>query len=150
MKIRLLLTLAGLAIGFALPTVAQEQKAVDPEVRQQIEAVGMKFGEAWHNHDAAAAADLYTLDAIKVLDWTGGGSLMGREAIEKDFANNFASSPPDVTGRLIQMYAMGDQIAEISEWSNGQWRGYSSTIYVRDADTWKIRLEYVISTATHR
>jgi hypothetical protein len=38
----------------------------------------------------------------------------------------FASSPPDVTGRLIQMYAMGDQIAEISEWSNGQWRGHVS------------------------
>jgi hypothetical protein len=49
MKIRLLLTLAGLVIGFALPTVGQEQKAVDPEVRQQIEAVITKFDEAYNN-----------------------------------------------------------------------------------------------------
>jgi len=31
MKIPLLLTLAGLAFGYALPTFAQEQNAVDPE-----------------------------------------------------------------------------------------------------------------------
>jgi hypothetical protein len=43
MKIRLLFTLAGLAIGFAAPVLAQEQNTVDPEVRQQIEAVAMKF-----------------------------------------------------------------------------------------------------------
>jgi hypothetical protein len=36
---RLLVTLSGLAIGFALPVFAQEQNTVDAEVRQQIEAV---------------------------------------------------------------------------------------------------------------
>jgi hypothetical protein len=36
MKIRLLLTLAGLAIGLAMPAVVQEQNTVDPEVRQHI------------------------------------------------------------------------------------------------------------------
>jgi hypothetical protein len=38
MKIRLLLALATLAVGFTAPTLAEEQKTVDPEVRQQIEA----------------------------------------------------------------------------------------------------------------
>jgi len=38
MKVRLLLTLAGLAIGFAVPALAQEQNTVDPEVRRRIEA----------------------------------------------------------------------------------------------------------------
>jgi hypothetical protein len=38
MKKRLLYALIGLAIGFAVPTFAQEQNTVDPEVRQQIEA----------------------------------------------------------------------------------------------------------------
>jgi hypothetical protein len=38
MKILLLLTLAGFAFGFSVPTFAQEQNAVDSEVRQQIEA----------------------------------------------------------------------------------------------------------------
>ena len=39
MKTRLLFIIAGSIIGLALPAVAQEQNAVDPEVRQQIEAV---------------------------------------------------------------------------------------------------------------
>ena len=39
----------GLAISFALPTFAQEKNKVDPEVRQQIEAVLMKFDEAYNN-----------------------------------------------------------------------------------------------------
>jgi hypothetical protein len=60
MNVRLLLTLAGLAIGFAVPSIAQEQNTVDPEVRQQIEAVHMKFYEAYNKHDAAAIAALFT------------------------------------------------------------------------------------------
>jgi ketosteroid isomerase-like protein len=76
MKIRyLLLSLVGLATSFALPVFAQEQNAVDPEVRQQIASVNMKLGEAQNKHDAAAAAALYTLDAVKVLDW--GGTFLG-------------------------------------------------------------------------
>jgi len=43
MKMRLLPALAGLAIGFALPTFAQQKDTVDPEIRQQIEAAHMKF-----------------------------------------------------------------------------------------------------------
>jgi hypothetical protein len=39
MKMRLLLTLAGLAVGIAVPVLAQEKDTVAPEVRQQIEAV---------------------------------------------------------------------------------------------------------------
>jgi hypothetical protein len=38
-KMRFLLTLAAAAIGFAVPVPAQEQNTVDPEVRQQIEAL---------------------------------------------------------------------------------------------------------------
>jgi hypothetical protein len=54
MKKQLLYALVGLAIGFAMPTFAQEQTTVDPEVRQQIEAAYMKFAEAFNKHDAAA------------------------------------------------------------------------------------------------
>ena len=83
MKIRSLLIVVGSAISFALPTFAQEQKAVDPEARQQVAAVNTKLGDAQNKHDAAAAAALYTLDAVKVLDWSGGGTFLGREAIER-------------------------------------------------------------------
>jgi ketosteroid isomerase-like protein len=147
MKTRLVVALAGLAIGFALPTLAQEQKTVDPEVRQQIEAVNMQLGAAWQKYDAVAAADQYTLDALKVLDWTGGGTYSGRDAIEKELAANFASRPADVpSGKLVQLSAIGDQMTSIEELSAGRWKGYDVKIYVRDADTWKIRLEYVIGS----
>jgi hypothetical protein len=59
MKIHLLIALVGLAISFALPTFAQEQSAVDPETRQEIEAVAMQSVEAYNKHDAAAIAALY-------------------------------------------------------------------------------------------
>ena len=132
---------AGLAIGFPVPILAEEQTTVDPQVRQEIEAVDMKLGEAQNKHDATAVAGLFTLDAIRVLDWTG-GTINGREAIEKDFAVHFASSPPDISGKLVQVYAVGDEMAAISEWSAGPWKGYSLKVYVRDADEWKIRLAY--------
>jgi hypothetical protein len=66
MRTHLLLTLAGLAIGLASQTLAQEQKAVDPKVRQKIEAVVMKFVEAYNNYDMATISALHTQDAVEV------------------------------------------------------------------------------------
>ena len=150
MKIRLLFTLVGLAISFALPTFAQEQNTVDPAVRQQIEALSLKFVEAHNKHEAAAMAGLFTQDAVQILDWSGGGTFFGRETIEKNLAVNFASSPPETVDKLVQMYAIGDVISATSEWTAGPWKGYSVKIYVRDADTWKIRMEYAISSPVSR
>jgi hypothetical protein len=45
---RLLVYLAGLALGFAVPVLAQEQKTVDPEVRQQIEALLAKQDDSYN------------------------------------------------------------------------------------------------------
>ena len=72
MKIRSPVALLALAIGFAVPTLAQDQNAVDPKTRQEIEAVAMQFVEAYGKHDAAATAALYTQDAVRVKDWSGG------------------------------------------------------------------------------
>src|SRR5215472_10388783 len=102
-KKKRLFVLAGLAISFALPIYAQEQSAVDPEIRQEIEAVGMQFVEAYNRHDPAAVAALYTQDAVCLKDWEGGGLLVGREALEKGFAAGFAVSFPPVVGKLDQM-----------------------------------------------
>jgi hypothetical protein len=65
MKFRLLLVLAGLAIGFSAQARAQEQNTVDPQVRQQIEALNQKFDEAFNQNDAEAVADLFTAGAIE-------------------------------------------------------------------------------------
>jgi uncharacterized protein (TIGR02246 family) len=148
MNIRLVAALIGLAISFAFPIYAQEQNTVDPEVRQQIEAVGMQFIEAYNKHDAAAVAALYTHDAVRVDNPPGmgrGALIVGRKAIEKlfetDFTGSWSSSPR--VGKLVQMYAFEDSIASISEWSRAQYNGHSVQIFVRDPDTWKIRMEYI-------
>jgi ketosteroid isomerase-like protein len=74
MKMRLLVTFTALAIGFAVPVLAQEKNTVDPEVRQQIEAVVMKYDEAYNKNDAAATAALFTQDAVEVIrTWSEGG-----------------------------------------------------------------------------
>ena len=72
MKIRLVIALVGLAIGFALPTFTQAQNAVEPQVREQIEAVLVKYNEAVNKHNAAAIAALFTEDALQAWDWLGG------------------------------------------------------------------------------
>ena len=78
---------------------AQEQNTVDPEVRQQIEAVHKKFDDAFSKRDAAALAALYTQDAIEVWPWEEkGGAASGQEAIEKRWAVELASSPGSETG----------------------------------------------------
>ena len=56
MKMTLIFALAGLAIGFAVPTLAQEKDAVDPQTRQQLEAIDKIFDEAYNKNDAAAVA----------------------------------------------------------------------------------------------
>ena len=155
MKIGSVAALIGLAISFAFPIYAQDQNAVDPKTRQEIEAVLMQIGEAYNKHDAAAVAALYTQDAVRVANPPGLGAalLVGRKAIEKlfstDFTGSWSSSP--FVGKFVQMYAFEDSIATISEWSIGQYSGHSVKIFVRDADTWKIRMEYnsIAPVVTH-
>jgi hypothetical protein len=82
-KVRLLPTLAGLAIGFAVPILAQEENAIDPEVRQQIEALIVELDEAYNRSDAAAIEALFTPDAVQVGEWeSAGGMASGQQAIE--------------------------------------------------------------------
>jgi uncharacterized protein (TIGR02246 family) len=118
MTMRLLLALAGFAVGFVVPALAQEQKTVDPEVRQQIEAVLTKYEDAFNKHDAAAIAALYTADADEVFEKEeAGGSASGREAIEQRYAAHFASSPGELSFKLFQVYAFGDDVCAVSEFS---------------------------------
>jgi ketosteroid isomerase-like protein len=144
MKKQLLYALVGLTIGFAMPTFAQEQNTVGPEMRQQIEAAYMNFAEAFNKHDAAAIAALYTEDAVQVWNYDNRGTASGQQAIEKRYADELALSPGNLVEKLVQLYGVGDEITPISEWSKGVWKGYKVRIYVRDLDAWKIRMEYAI------
>jgi uncharacterized protein (TIGR02246 family) len=145
MKTRFLLILAGLAFPFAAPVLAQEQNTVDPEVRQQIEALLMKYEEAYNKSDAAGTASLYSQDGIAVLSWeSAGGATFGQQAIEKKAAAEFASSPAKQSFKLVQVYAIGNDICAIAEFTHYYMhgKGHIVLIYVRDADSWKIRMDY--------
>src|SRR5215831_7656007 len=106
MKIRLLLTLAGFAIGFVVPALAQEQNTVDPEVRQQIEAVLARYEDAYNKSDAAAIAALYTVDAAEVFEKDAAGG-----------SAHFASNPGKLSLKLVQVYAIGDDVCAVLEFS---------------------------------
>jgi uncharacterized protein (TIGR02246 family) len=69
-----------LAISFALPAFAQEKDAVDPQIIEQLDALGKKFDEAWNNNDAVAVAAFFAEEAVLVND---SGPVYGRKAIEK-------------------------------------------------------------------
>jgi ketosteroid isomerase-like protein len=142
MKVCLLLTLAGLAICFPRPAIAQEQSAVDPEVRQQIEAAFRKYAEAFNQHDSAAMSDLYTLDAVEV--WFGGGGLIsGREEIVKALMAASASGAP-VSHKIVQLCAFAGEICAIGEWNQGVDSGhYEVVMFRRAADDWQIFIKYV-------
>lgn len=86
MKMRVLLALVGLAIGFALPTFAQQTNAPDPQLREQILALAKEFDEAWNNNDPAALAALFTEDGVEVRDI---GPIYGRDALEKSWVEMF-------------------------------------------------------------
>ena len=79
----------------------EERNTVDPQVRQQIEAVEMKFQEAYNNRDAAAIAALYG-DAVEVRTWQG--TFSGQEAIMRVFADEFALSPGKMVNKLLQVH----------------------------------------------
>ena len=148
MKALLLLVLAGLAMSFPVSAFAQEQKAVDPELRRQIETVLMNFDQAYNKYDAVAIGALYTQDGGELWAWWPSvvAFASGRPAIEKRFAALFAQRPVEVSDKLVGLYAIGNDICAIVDVA-GPWKGNSVTIYVRDADTWKTRMAYVNNTA---
>jgi ketosteroid isomerase-like protein len=141
MKIRSVGILVGLAISFAMPALAQVKNAVDPKVRQQIEAAFITYHEAYNKYDAAAVAAFYTLDAIEWLGETG--VAVGKQAIEERYAVLFASQPTKQSPKLVHIFAVDDNICAISDFSHHSTRkGDYLTVYVREADGWKIRMAY--------
>ena len=154
MKTHLLFTLVGLAIGFALPTFAQE-KAATPAVPnpfqpipavaalvQQLEAINEKLDEAFNKHDATAVAAFYTKNAILSSSL---GIASGLPDIEKHFTNIFQRfSPSDNSTKINYVYAFGGDLCAIGGSTvtvNGskQAGGYFINVYTPARGTWKIR-----------
>ena len=141
MKKPLVVALVGSAISLSVPTLAQPQKAVDPEVRKQIEAVFTEFQDAYNKHDATAIAALYSPDAVELRSWRG--LLSGQEAIRRIFAFDFALGAGKMASELVQLCPVGNAICEIAHSNVGAWKDETMVIYVRDGDSWKRRAVYV-------
>jgi uncharacterized protein (TIGR02246 family) len=149
MKFHLLLTLAGLIIGVSAPARAQEKNTVDPQVRQQIEALNRQYDQAFNQNDAEAIASVFTADAVE----TGPeGPASGQQEIEDRYKILFESHPNSHATKINEVYAIGNRVCEIAEWSVMQKKhtsqpmllkeGYVVTINVREGDAWKICMSY--------
>ena len=150
MKMRLLgVLVGGLAISFAVPALAQEKNTVDLEVGEQIEALIRKYDEAFNQNDAEAVADFFTADAVEA----GPEEVAsGKQEIEDRYKVLFESHPTDHASKLDQVYAIGNRVCAIAEWSVMQKKhasqpmllkeGYVVTINVREGDVWKICMSY--------
>jgi uncharacterized protein (TIGR02246 family) len=148
MKIRLLLALVGSVIGFVVPTVAQQQDTVDPQIAEQIRALATKYDEAFNQNDAAAVAALITEDAM----WTTPhGTSSGRQAIQKDYDDRAFRGYHcnNVCTKIDQVNKFGDDVEAIGTWScTFQWsgdtkhvKGHFTWIIVREVDNLQIRAD---------
>lgn len=152
MKIRLLLALVGLAISYALPTFAGQSNTPDPQLREQVLALVLKFDPAFNNNDAAAQAPFYTEDAVLVVPE---GPVYGREAIVKFWVGLFQKVRfSNHLGTLDQYspHMIGTSGNEV--WATGGWsqtivgpnlgvKGYWSGVVVRAGNDWKFRLHAI-------
>ena len=150
MKRRLLITVAGLAIGFAVPTFTQQTNTPDPQLRQRLVALIKNYDEVFNKNDAPALAVFFTEDAVFV---TETGPIYGREAIVKHFAELFQKvhfsdhlgKPDEYSPHIIgtagnEVWASGGWSTTIKGQDFGptQIKGYWSVI--REGDDWKIRM----------
>jgi uncharacterized protein DUF4440 len=137
----LLLALVGLATGFVLPAFTQEKETVDPQIRQQLDALSKKFDEASNKADAAALAALFTQDAVEVAPE---GPVYGRQALEKKYSDMFQKwHPTDHLNTIERVYMLGKDTCMIIKWSWGELKGYVTTINVHEGDNWLFRIATV-------
>ena len=152
MKIRSVVALAGLTISIAMPAFAEEKEEVNsflfraiaasPQIVQQLEAISLKFDEAFNKHDATAVGALYTANAVQV---TPVGTFSGRDAIEGYITDLFQRhNPTDRITKISYVYARGGDLCAIGGWTvtmdgTQKFGGYLVNVYTLAGATWKIR-----------
>jgi len=153
MKIRLL-ALVGLAIFFALPTIAQQTNTPDPQLREALAALNKKFDEGFVNSDAAALAALYTDDGVHIT--FNEAPIFGREAIQKHFEDDFKKihfikylsnleeySPHVIGTAGNALWSTGefDQTFQVEHGNPLRIKGHLLFVLVRDGDALKIKVD---------
>lgn len=91
-----------------------EQPVLDlAQVRQEIEAANLRFGEAARLGDATALAMLYTEDA-RILP-PNSEMIQGREGIEAFWGGGFQMGITDIVLTTVDVLGMGDMFCEIGK-----------------------------------
>jgi uncharacterized protein (TIGR02246 family) len=137
-----------------LPTYAQQRDVTDPQTTQKVIASLKGMIKARNDNDAAAVAAYYTRDAVFL---TPVGPIIGREAIQKWYADMYQSQPGhgNLTFKLDGnayhfIGTAGNELWGTGEWGdigpgkNGEtltYKGYTAHILVREGDGWKIRVD---------
>ena len=142
---------AGLAIGLAMPAWAQQTS--DQAAWQAADSVVQTHNKASQKKDAAEVASLYTEDVVMV---TLNGPVVGRDAVQKMYADNFKVFTPE-PAKLDRVVLLGDAVRfRTGTWS-GSFQGPEGPVHakgnwattdVRNGDTWKIRMETFNLTPT--
>ena len=148
MKNRSLIPLVGLAMSFALPILAQQKETLDAQAVEKADPLAAKYDEAQNSNDAAAVAALYTEDAVWV---TPQGTIVGREAIEKQYAEYFkfghhSNHTTTHDPASYQITGTTDTVTFSGGWSvtvevqgkPQEFKGRWLAIYTRGSDGWKI------------
>jgi uncharacterized protein (TIGR02246 family) len=146
MKTRLIVVAAFVSI--ALPAFT---RTPDPKLRQAVETIDKKFGDAQVNGDAAALAALFSDNAVLV---TNTGPLNGRKAIEEYYANAFKTtqfsnsistidpdSPQIITDTAMWVTGSWSITAKGANWGPVEMKGFWGSIKILEGGTWKILLE---------
>jgi uncharacterized protein (TIGR02246 family) len=124
----------------------EQKDTADPQTAEEVRAFSKKYSEAFNKHDASAQGALFTEDAVFV---TPEGMVLGRQAIEKQYADIFQQLHPTNHIRTVdQVNAIGSDVWNVGEWScilqspdgPSPIKGYFASVNVREGDAWKIRM----------
>jgi ketosteroid isomerase-like protein len=152
MKRHLLLALAGLAIGFALPALAQQTNTPDPQLRQEFVAFLKRLDETYNHNDADAVAANFTQDAVLVPPF---GPIFGRPYIKQWYAELFKSvhfsnlistadedSPHLICRERNALLATGKWGTSGQGHTGGpaEAKGYWAAICTVEGEDWKLRM----------
>lgn len=151
MKIRVLVAIVGLAIGFAAPIFAQPANTPDAQLRQKLVALFKNFDAAFSNNNIDAMAVDFTEDAVLVTTY---GPIFGRQAIKQWYAELFKTVHASNVLSTVDPdspHPIGTDHGAI--WATGNWRatlqgsagsveakGYWSAVGSREGEHWKIQM----------
>jgi uncharacterized protein (TIGR02246 family) len=138
-----------LGIGLVMPAFAQQQNA-EP-VRQAIQDYVALWQKRFNEHDSKDLVTMYTSDAVRV--FPNGRILSGLQNIEKNFVKG-AEVFSNVSIKLEDVKTQGDVAWGYAHWTimrkddkgiPQQASGDSTITWVREAGSWKIAQEGVVS-----